>query len=176
MPEELDDELQEMYEDPKRRERTLSNEVLRLPIKALRLQNAVTLPSSATVQTAIEEMQKNKIGCVLLIKSKKLVGIFTERDFLYKVAGKTNDLKNIILSDYCTPNPESLQMDDSIGHALNLMHIGGYRHIPIVNGYNEPLGVISIKDAVGFLSEYFPEDVLNIPSKPIRVTTEREGA
>lgn len=50
MTEELDDELQEMYEDPKRREKTLSNEVLRLPIKSLKLQEAIMVPPSTTVQ------------------------------------------------------------------------------------------------------------------------------
>lgn len=176
MPEELDDELQEMYEDPKRREKMLSNEILRLPIKALKLQEAITISPSATVQKAVEEMQRYKIGCVLLVESSKLVGIFTERDFLYKVAGKINDLKSIMVSDFATPEPESLHSEDSIGQALNLMHVGGYRHIPIVNDKNEPTGVVSIKDAVAFLSEYFPEDVFNIPSKPLRTTTEREGA
>jgi len=176
MTDELDDELQEMYEDPKRREKTLSNEVLRLPVKSLKLQEPVTISASATVQEAIEAMQKHKIGCVLLVKSKKLVGIFTERDFLHKIAGKINDISSIMVSEYSTPHPETLQIDHSIGHALNLMHVGGYRHIPIVNANNEPTGVISIKDAVAFLSEYFPEDVLNVPTKPIRVTTEREGA
>jgi CBS domain-containing protein len=176
MTEELDDELQEMYGDPKRREKTLSNEVIRLPIKALKLQEAITISPSTTVQKAVEEMQRHKIGCVLLVESKKLVGIFTERDFLYKVAGKISDLRSTAVSVYSTPNPESLQIEDSIGQALNLMHIGGYRHIPVVNGKNEPTGVVSIKDAVAFLSEFFPEDVLNIPSKPLRTTTEREGA
>jgi len=165
-----------MYEDPRRRAKVLSNEVLRLPIKALKLQEAIAVPPSTPVQKVVEEMQRHKIGCVLLAESNKLTGIFTERDLLYKVAGKLNDLKSIAVSDFSTEDPESLQMDDSIGHALNLMHIDGYRHIPIVNERSEPIGVISIKDAVAFLSEYFPEDVLNIPTRRLRTTTEREGA
>jgi CBS domain-containing protein len=176
MPEELDDEIQEMYEEPKRREKSLSNEVLRLPIKVLRLQESVTVLSSSTIQKAVEEMQRHKIGCVLVVESNKLTGIFTERDLLYRVIGQINDLSSAKVSDYSTHNPESMRLNDSIGHALNLMHVGGYRHIPIVNDQGEPTGVVSIKDAVAFLSEYFPEDVLNIPSKPLRSTTEREGA
>jgi CBS domain-containing protein len=176
MPEELDDELQEMYEDPKRREKTLSNEVLRLPIKLLRLQDAVTVLPSTTIQKAIEEMQRHRIGCVLLVESQKLTGIFTERDVLYKVIGRINNLSSAQVSDYSTHNPETMHLEDSIGHALNLMHVGGYRHIPVVDDRHQPTGVISIKDVVAFLSEFFPEDVLNIRTKPLRATTEREGA
>lgn len=186
MPEELDDELQEMYEDPKRREKTLSNEVLRLPIRVLRTQEAVMVSPSTTVRNAVEEMQRHKLGCVLLVESqpntgghkaaRKLTGIFTERDLLYKVIGKLDDLASAPVSAYATQDPETMQLNDSIGHALNLMHVGGYRHIPIVDENNEPIRVISIKDAVAFLSEHFPEDVLNLPTKPLRTTTEREGA
>lgn len=176
MPEELDDKIQEMYEEPKRREKSLSNEVLRLPIKVLRLQEAVTVVSSSTIQKAVEEMQQHKIGCVLVVEAKTLVAIFTERDLLYKAIGKIDDLSSAKVSDYSTHNPESMRLSDSIGHALNLMHVGGYRHIPVINDEGEPMGVVSIKDVVAFLSEYFPEDVLNIPSKPLRTTSEREGA
>jgi CBS domain-containing protein len=176
MPEELDDELQEMFVDPKRREKTLSNEVLRLPIKVLRLQEAITVSPTTTIQKAIEEMQKHREGCVLIMESGRLTGIFTERDLLYKVVGKIHDLSSEAVSDYSTHNPESMKLTDSIGHALNLMHVGGYRHIPIVDDKHKPTGVISIKDAVAFLSEFFPEDVLNIRSKALRATTEREGA
>ncbi len=102
MPEELDDELQEMYEDPKRREKTLSNEVLRLPIKALRLQDAISVSPSTTVQSAVEKMQRHNIGCVLVVESKKLTGIFTERDLLQKVLGKISDLSSVPVSSYST--------------------------------------------------------------------------
>ncbi len=174
--EELEDELQEMYEEPKRREKALSNDVLRLSLKALKLQNAISVSPAATVQEAVEQMQKSKIGCLLLVESKKLEGIFTERDFLLKVAGLFKDLSSVPVSKFSTPDPETLRMDDPIGFALHLMHVGGYRHVPVVNEKNEPVAVLSIKDVVSFLSEYFPEDVLNQPPKPLRSTSEREGA
>ncbi len=176
MPEELDDEMQEMYEDPKRREKALSNEVLRLPIGALKLQDAVSVPPSSTVQEAVELMQKHRIGCLLVVESQKLEGIFTERDLLYKIAGAVGDLSAVKVSDCSTPDPETLQINDTIGHALHLMHIGGYRHIPIVNSQDKPIAVLSIKDVVSFLSDYFPDDVLNQPLRPLRSTSQREGA
>ncbi len=176
MPEELDDEIREMYEDPKRRTKTLSNEVLGLPIKVLRLQQAITVTRSTSVQAAVETMQQHKIGYVLQTESGKLSGIFTERDLLYKVVGKVKDLAAVPVSDFMTVKPECMRIDDSIGHALHLMHVGGYRHIPVVNEKDEPIGVVSVKDAVAFLSEYFPDDVLNISTKPLKAANEREGA
>ena len=176
MHDEFDDELQEMYDDPKRRHKALSNEVLRLPVKSLRLQEAITVSPQSTVAEAVDKMQVHREGCVLLVESKKLTGIFTERDLLYRVIGKISDLAAAKVTDYSTASPESMKVDDTIGHALNLMHVGGYRHIPIVDDNGEPTGVISIKDAIAFLSEFFPEDVLNLPARPLRTTREREGA
>src|SRR3954447_23749436 len=68
-----------------------------------------------------------------------------------------------------TRDPESLRADDRIVWALNLMHVGGYRHVPLVDPQNRPVGVISVKDIVSFLVELFPAAVLNLPPDPHRV-------
>ena len=44
---------------------------------------------------------------------------------------------------------------------LNLMSVGGFRHVPVVDGRGRPQFVVSVKDVVQFLVESFPEEVLN---------------
>jgi CBS domain-containing protein len=48
------------------------------------------------------------------------------------------------------------------------MHVGGYRHVPLVDEAGRPVGVISVKDIVSFLVELFPAAVLNLPPDPRR--------
>ena len=69
-----------------------------------------------------------------------------------------------------TRNPETLEPDNSIAFALNKMSVGGYRHIPIVEG-DKPIGVLSVRDVVDFLVDLFPEDVLNLPPTPNNAIT-----
>ena len=88
------------------------------------------------------------------------------RDLLNKVAGRKLDWSECRVADFMTRDPETLRPDDRIVWALNLMHVGGYRHVPLVDAANRPVGVISIKDIVQFIVELFPAAVLNLPPDP----------
>ena len=139
------------------------------PVSSLVQGPAVTVGSDATIQEAVESLQDKHIGCVLVSGvDGKLAGIFTERDLLNRVAGRRLDWRSIRVADYMTRNPESLRPDDRIVWALNLMHVGGYRHVPLVDEADRPVGVVSIKDIVSFLVELFPAAVLNLPPDPRR--------
>ena len=65
----------------------------------------------------------------------------------------------------------------SIAWVLNKMAIGGFRHVPAVDDDHRPSFVISVRDIVEFLVDFFPDDVLNLPPDfgPPR-STRREGA
>jgi CBS domain-containing protein len=75
-----------------------------------------------------------------------------------------------------TPNPEQVHPKDSIAAALRRMEEGGYRHLPVVNEWGQPLGVLSVKQIVHYLVEHFPTTIYNLPPDPGAVPQEREGA
>jgi CBS domain-containing protein len=58
-----------------------------------------------------------------------------------------------------------------IAWALNRMHVGGYRHVPIVDKDGLPRGMVSVKDIVDFIVEFFPAEVLNLPPDPSHETS-----
>jgi CBS domain-containing protein len=139
------------------------------PVSSLVQGPAVTIGPDATIQQAVECLQERHIGCVLVAgEDGKLAGIFTERDLLNRVAGRRLDWGSVRVADYMTRDPESLRPGDHIVWALNLMHVGGYRHVPLVDEAGRPVGVISVKDIVSFLVELFPAAVLNLPPDPHR--------
>ena len=173
---ELDDEMQEMFEHEKKLNKVLSNETIRKPIRTLELGRAVVVESSANVGTTIELMQQKRIGCVLATRDGVLAGIFTERDILMKLINKKVDYTKVVVSDVMTPSPEVLHLDDTIAYAMNMMSVGGYRHLPIVDERMKPLSILSVKDVVAYIVEHFPDEILNLPPKPLRSTSEREGA
>ena len=170
----LDEEMSMMYEEDKG-PKVLDSSVFSKPIKHIRVRKPISMSPEHTVEKAMLQMNERGVGCVLVTENKKLIGIFTERDVLKKVAGKdaSGSLK---LKEVMTPKVEGLQADDSIAYVLNTMHVGGYRHVPIMDEMGLPVAVISVKDIVGFIIEHFPEDVINLPPRPMRTTTEREGA
>ena len=121
-------------------------------------------------------MRDNHIGSVLVVESEILVGIVTERDILMKVADQVEDSSKVKIQDIMTSEPLSLQSSDMIAYAMNNMHIGGYRHIPIVDENNKPVSIISIKDVMKFILDYFPEQVLNMTGEPYRGPVSRDSA
>jgi len=54
---------------------------------------------------------------------------------------------------------------------------GGYRHLPVVDEGNRPVGMVSIRHIISYLVEHFPQEILTLPPKPIREAMQaREGA
>jgi CBS domain-containing protein len=80
----------------------------------------------------------------------RLEGIFTERDCLIKVIGLEGDLSSPV-SKYMTKHPISERPEASLAFVLNLMSNGGFRHVPIVDQDNMPIGIVSIKDVVDYI-------------------------
>lgn len=169
-----DEEFSQMYEELEHR-KVLDSSTFRQPIKRLKVRRPVTLSPGQSVAEALDIMRQKRFGCVVMTEKDKLVGILTERDILLKVAGISGAEKKKV-REIMTPDPEVFEPDDSIAFVLNAMHVGGYRHIPVVDERGKPLAVISVKDIVGFILDHFAEDVLNLPPKPMRKTDQREGA
>ena len=107
---------------------------------------------SDPIQKIIKIFQEKKKNCVVVYKNKKLVGILSNRDILWKVAGRHTDLSKIKVSEVMTPNPEWVRPSDPIAFVVNKMAMGGFRHVPVLNDDGTPLSIILIKDVLEYLS------------------------
>ncbi len=105
-----------------------------------------------SVQKIVRIFQKENKNCILIYKKKKLVGIISLRDLLWKVAGKNQDLTKIKAQDIMTPNPEYVRAEHPIAYAVNKMSMGGFRHLPVLAADGAPLSIIMIKDVLKYLS------------------------
>ena len=106
----------------------------------------------APVGDAIESKHASGADCVLVVAADRLVGIFTDRDAVVKLAGRPID--GLLVRDYMTPDPVVLRHDDPIAAAIHKMAIGGFRHIPILQD-GRPTGVVSARDVFHHLAEGF---------------------
>ena len=171
-----DDELKEMYEPKGNSGVTLDKGISPSdPLSTLTQEKFIVLNEQATLQDAIVSMQKYHIGCILLENNHKITGIFTERDIVQNIVGNRHNLDKECVADYMTKSPDVLHFQDPIAFALNKMISGGYRHIPIVNKEDEPIGIITMQDIINHLGDYFFDDIVNLPHTPLRDQTQREG-
>ena len=93
-------------------------------------------------------MKEKRIGALLVLHEGRLTGIFTERDALFRVVAEGRDPAKTRLSEVMTTNPRTITSDRPFGHALHMMHDGGFRHVPVVDA-DRPVGVVSARDALG---------------------------
>jgi signal-transduction protein with cAMP-binding, CBS, and nucleotidyltransferase domain len=114
-------------------------------VGSLKPRAAVTLPATALVGEAVQKMLACDIGAVLIVADDgQLLGIFSERDLLTKVADDPNYATKPV-HQFMTPNPEAVRETDTLAFALHTMDSGGYRHLPVLKS-GQPLGMISVRD------------------------------
>ena len=157
-------------------ERVFDTRLLREPTSVLPVRKPLVLSRFHTVTDAIRAMQSEHRGVVLVTEDgsmgSRVIGIFTERDVLFRVVDQGRNPATLPLSELMTTEPECLRDDQTIAEVLRMMSVGGFRHVPIVNAEGRPVHVVSVRDVVEFLVEAFPREVLNRGGDR---TSEREG-
>lgn len=111
-----------------------------------------TIDSSMTMLDAVKVMAEAHIGAVLLTDNHKIVGIFTERDYLTKgeLAGRV--AKDTKLKDVMTPNMMTVSMDTSVEKCVALMKQYQIRHLPVVE-HDQLVGLVSMRDVMAVVIE-----------------------
>jgi CBS domain-containing protein len=110
----------------------------------------LTVAPEDSLKEVAERMVARDVGAALVTEGERLVGIVTERDVLRAVARGTPDGTGV--ADLMTPDPETMEPDESTQHAAVLMIHGGFRHLPIVEG-DEVVGMLSIRDLMRVVLE-----------------------
>ena len=122
-----------------------------MPIRSIRTiiaqQTPVTAVKSATVLDAAQMMKRRNIGSLLVVDGTRLIGIFTERDALFRVLAEGRNPQTTRLGDVMTSQPQTIHPDEPFLHALRVMHKGRFRHLPVVE-FDRPLGMVSVRDAL----------------------------
>lgn len=144
-------------------------------VARLALRAPLAVPPRTSLRQAIAAMRQACTGCILVCDGLSLVGIFTERDLIKRVLIKDASLETAV-GEYMTARPVTVRVSDTIGWAIRTMVEGHYRHLPVVDEREQPVGILSVKAIVQYLVEHVPLSVYNLPPRPGQVQKTREGA
>jgi CBS domain-containing protein len=104
-----------------------------------------------------------------------LLGVLTERDVFARIVAGQVDLAQPV-ETLMTTDPRTLDFEQSIRDAIDLMQTGRYRNVPVIDGGRRLVGVVRQSDIIKYLAEAFPEELLNLPPRPHQRMKEPEGA
>jgi CBS domain-containing protein len=107
----------------------------------------LTAPPGTTVSQAARLMAKKNVGAVMVVENELLVGIFTERDAVFRVIAQGRDTQTTLLADVMTSAPQTVDPDKTFGYALRIMHENGFRHVPVIEN-GKPIGIVSSRNAM----------------------------
>ncbi|HKY30924.1 MAG TPA: CBS domain-containing protein [Candidatus Polarisedimenticolia bacterium] len=133
----------------------LQRHIMRDPVRRVGPLKPLVAATSATVWDAIRIMREGRHGSVLVVDraaGEQLVGIFTERDVLMRVWGSGLDINATPVSQVMTREPVVLREDDVLAHAIHLMAMRGFRHIPIVRD-DRPIGFVSVRGILRYIAQ-----------------------
>ncbi len=117
-----------------------------------------TCNADLTISECLQIMQKSATGCIVIVGpcGKKVSGIFTERDYIRKIASNAIDIDISTVGEHMTHNPVSLKESDEVVSALVKMRMGKFRHIVVVDDNKDLKSVLSIRE----ISEHIIDNYL----------------
>jgi len=117
------------------------------PVRSVMQRRLVKVPPQTSVRKAATLMADKNVGAVMVIDDDRLIGIFTERDAVFRVIARGLDTETTSLADVMTAAPHTVDPDKPFGYALLVMHDHGFRHLPVIEN-GRPIGIVSARSAM----------------------------
>jgi CBS domain-containing protein len=117
----------------------------------------VKISPEQNIVAACRLMEEKHVGCIVVETQGKLAGILTDRDIALKIAGAARDPYMTKVEEIMSPDPIRISVDKDLHHLTSLMHAYHVRRIPIVDGFNTTLGIVTLDDLIALLGDEMAE-------------------
>lgn len=102
------------------------------------------------VRDAIAKMEEKSAGTALVMDGNKLIGIFSERDFIRKIYLKDQCGKGVQVKEIMSKSLTTITPNTPLEDCMNLMTDKRIRHLPVLDG-DQVVGIVSIGDIVKYM-------------------------
>ncbi len=120
-----------------------------LKVEDVMVESVITVDVDATVMKAVKIMNENEIGCLVVTRRGRAVGIITERDLLKRVIGRSKSPRKTKVKEIMTKPLIAGQPDMDLEDATRLMFDRKIKKLPVVEG-RRLLGLITLTDVARF--------------------------
>jgi CBS domain-containing protein len=134
-------------------------------VLAVKGEQVHSVSPTTTVLETIRRMNQHKIGAVLVMLGEQVVGIFTERDVLRRIAGEERSPRDVTVGEVMTQDIICCEPETDLEEVATIMKQRKIRHIPVCGNDRKVHGMVSIGDLnayhatnqeaqIHFLNEY----------------------
>lgn len=106
-----------------------------------------SVEASQTVLDALKVMADAHIGAILVTENGKIIGIYTERDYLYKGEIEGRSAKETKLKDVMVSKMITVTNETTVEQCMGLMKQYRIRHLPVVE-QDQLIGLVSMRDVM----------------------------
>lgn len=117
----------------------------------------IRVAPDTNITEACQLMEQNNVGCLIAERQGRLCGIVTDRDIALRVAGAKRDPDKTLVKDIMTPDPIRISVDKDLRQLTAMMHAYHVRRVPIVNGFDTTLGIVTLDDLIAQLGDEMSE-------------------
>jgi len=121
-----------------------------LKVEDIMVEGVVTIDSEASVMKAVEVMNENEIGCIIVTRRNRAIGIITERDLLKRVIAKSKNPKKTKVREIMTKPLISGCPNMDLEEATKLMFKMKIKKLPVVASEGDLRGLITLTDVARF--------------------------
>jgi len=107
---------------------------------------AVVAELGESAATAARRMRDFRVGCVVVVRDARPVGILTDRDLALRVVAEGRDAETTLISEIVTYEATTIPRDGGIETAVRLMSDRGVRRLPIVTEDGRVTGIVTADD------------------------------
>ena len=114
--------------------------------------SVIEIDGEATVFDAVKAMVAANVGAILVTADGEIEGIFTERDYLRRIAVEGRRSRDTLVREVMSAPVMVFTPDTTVDEGMALMSDRRIRHAPVVED-GAVVGMISIGDLVKFTSK-----------------------
>ena len=120
-----------------------------LKVEDVMVEGVVTIDADATVMKAVQLMNENEIGCIVVMRRGKAVGIITERDLLKRVIAKSKNPTKTRVREIMTKPLIAGEPEMDIEDATRLMFDNKIKKLPVLEN-GKLVGLVTLTDLVRY--------------------------
>jgi CBS domain-containing protein len=151
-------------------------EIAATPVSDIPLREPARARTRTPLIEVVSTMHEMRRGATIVEDDQgRIAGIFTERDLMLRIDHGDSSWHRQPVGEVMTRDPVRISPAESLSTALRRMREAGCRHLPVVDGQGQTAGVLSIRDILAHVAEFFPEEFLNLPPDPDHEASRRWG-